>query len=355
MNGTILNAVIKAFQFLQTPPVLLDQQGCVLNFESPDCYKLPTSISFDEPFPQFGRLYLSLCEAPNLTLSLPDQVGARDALKLAQILIDNLYRLHQEADDKQNAYLRLLTERLNPSEQDILLKNYQIPCNQARCVMILDLINIKQGNAEGILKENLPLAKDDVLLRYDQRQAILIKTMEDQSLNDLVEFASASQETLIQETALKMSIGIGCTITKADDLRRSYTEARSALNIGRIFQAHNNVFVYQKLVFERFLSEIPQQTAQRYYQLFFNPNTNRVLNAEMLDTIRIFFEKDLNLSDTARQLFVHRNTLVYRLDKLQKTLGLDLRKFKDAAAFKLLMDLEFCIQATMTSPDKGIS
>jgi len=125
-----------------------------------------------------------------------------------------------------------------------------------------------------------------------------------------------------------------------DELRESYMEARRAIEVGRIFKAEESIYVYSRLILERFLMELPQDISAYYHSLLFNRKNQRLFNEEMLYTIDMFFKKDLNLSDTARQLYIHRNTLVYRLDKVQKQIGLDLRSFEDAVTFKILMELK---------------
>ena len=99
----------------------------------------------------------------------------------------------------------------------------------------------------------------------------------------------------------------------------------------------NFVFVYRKLLIERFLADVPKEMGQRYNAMLFNRKTARLFNDEMIHTIEKFFENSLNLSETARQLYIHRNTLVYRLDKVQRVIGLDLRAFDDAVTFKMMM------------------
>ena len=96
------------------------------------------------------------------------------------------------------------------------------------------------------------------------------------------------------------------------------------------------------MLFERFLADLEPEKAEHYYSLLFNPSTVRLFSEEMLETIDMFFRKDLNLSDTSRQLYIHRNTLVYRLDKVQRQVGLDLRKFEDAMTFKMLLEMRKC-------------
>ena len=144
----------------------------------------------------------------------------------------------------------------------------------------------------------------------------------------------------MSETAHQMVVGIGEPRHNLSALGESYREARRAMEVGRIFQSGNSIHVFRRLMLERFLTEVPRDISVYYHSLLFNRRTARLFNEEMLYTIEMFFKKDLNLSDTARQLYIHRNTLVYRLDKVQRQIGLDLRKFEDAVTFKILMELK---------------
>ena len=107
-------------------------------------------------------------------------------------------------------------------------------------------------------------------------------------------------------------------------------EAKTAIEVGRLYRDEQQVFVFRKLLIERFLRDVPEDMAKKYNSLLFNRSTARLFNEEMIQTIKKFFENSLNLSETARQLYIHRNTLVYRLDKVQRNIGLDLRDFDDA-------------------------
>ena len=121
------------------------------------------------------------------------------------------------------------------------------------------------------------------------------------------------------------------------EIGESYRESRRAVEVGRIFLPDEHIYLYRSLVLERFLMDTPRETGARYHSILFNRKNARLFNEEMLHTIEMFFAKDLNLSDTARQLYIHRNTLVYRLDKVQRQTGLDLRKFDDAVTFKMML------------------
>ena len=127
-------------------------------------------------------------------------------------------------------------------------------------------------------------------------------------------------------------------------LGESYAEAKRAMEVGSIFHPGESIYMFRRLMLERFLMNVPREESMLYHSLLFNRKTAKLFNEEMLQTIEMFFRKDLNLSDTARQLFIHRNTLVYRLDKVQRQTGLDLRHFDDAVTFKILYELKKCGQ-----------
>ena len=166
-----------------------------------------------------------------------------------------------------------------------------------------------------------------------------------------LEFARAVQESILTEAGYSVIIGIGAKAKDLSALHAGFLQASRAISIGRIFCENQTVFDYASMLLPRFLSELSPDIAERYHHLLFNPSTSRLFNEEMLRTIEVFFQKDLNLSDTARQLYIHRNTLVYRLDKVQRETGLDLRKFEDALTFRMLLDMRKCKYYTDCTPD----
>ena len=138
----------------------------------------------------------------------------------------------------------------------------------------------------------------------------------------------------MEEAALNMAAGVGESKNNLALLGESYAEAKRAIEVGQLFNPEEHIFLFSRLMLERFLMSVPREDSLRYHSLLFNRKTAKLFNEEMLQTIEMFFRKDLNLSDTARQLFIHRNTLVYRLDKVQRQTGLDLRHFDDAVTLR---------------------
>ena len=166
----------------------------------------------------------------------------------------------------------------------------------------------------------------------------------EEDLQNGIPFAQAVQETLMEEAVQTAIVGIGEEKHTLAQLGESYAEAKRAMEVGSIFHSGESIHMFRRLMLERFLMNVPREESMLYHSLLFNRKTAKLFNEEMLQTIEMFFRKDLNLSDTARQLFIHRNTLVYRLDKVQRQTGLDLRHFDDAVTFKILYELKKCGQ-----------
>ena len=285
------------------------------------------------------------CVVPRLhtTLTCDAKVpGADELLKLACELVATLGSANDaHSETSYDVYRRALRGELTGSELEALSHEHQLPADMKRCVLVFHIVQTDNERAYDLLKDITPLEDKDVLVDMDRHSVVLIKDMsEDDDLEELSQFAQALQETLMGETAHQMTIGIGRSRHTMDELRESYMEARKAIEVGRLFKAEESIFVYSRLILERFLMELPQDISAYYHSLLFNRKNQRLFNEEMLYTIDMFFKKDLNLSDTARQLYIHRNTLVYRLDKVQKQIGLDLRSFEDAVTFKILMELK---------------
>jgi Sugar diacid utilization regulator len=151
------------------------------------------------------------------------------------------------------------------------------------------------------------------------------------------EYAKAIKDTFLTETGNKCIIGISEPRESIAALHEAYDEARHAINVGRVYHPEREIFLYSGLLLERFLDEVSGDIGASYNAKIFNRKTARLFNEEMLTTIVTFFDNSLNLSETARKLYIHRNTLVYRLEKVQKEIGIDLRNFDDAVTFKLLL------------------
>ena len=172
----------------------------------------------------------------------------------------------------------------------------------------------------------------------DEQSIILIKDTEElQDDEKLDTLASMIVDNMHTEAMVRARVGYGNRVTNLQDIARSYQEAKMALEVGRIFYAERETVAYRYLGIGRLIYQLPMSLCEMFIHEVFGDEIPDVFQEETTTTIQKFFENNLNISETARQLYVHRNTLVYRLERLQKIIGLDIRRFDDAMTFKIAM------------------
>ena len=272
-----------------------------------------------------------VCPVGDRFLVCPKETpGGEDLLRLAAALLD-------PGETREHAWLRLLKSADAEGEAENWADLLQAGDDMPRTVV---LIAWPREEARDDLADILPLAETDVLLR-DGSCTVLIKDMSDlPKAEDVREYALALSETISDETGVTPRIGVGCRADTLAGLPASYREAEAALRLHERFHpGETSVALYRQMVVERILAEVPEHEITGLSAAVFNRKNLKLLDEEMLETIDTFLDRDLSLSDTARQLYIHRNTLVYRLDKIQKATGLDLRSFRDAVTFYLLLKL----------------
>ena len=345
MDNRLLFQLEQVLLRLKTPISLLDTEGNCLIPNEDIRFHLPVLTQPGVPVAMEGRLYQVCTAAPDWVLmtTISDADGARDAFMLCDAMIGAVIAADEAGNDLNNVYQRILQNELSLAELDAMVDEHHIPAGQSRCVLLMHMVQVQQRSAYDILNEILAMNPGDVLVSMDKHTAALVKDttgLEDE--DELRQYACAVQETLMGETALTVTVGIGEVAKGVGELHASYRQARRAIEIGRVYAPERSIHVYRSMILERFLSDLSPEMAEHYHALLFNRSTARLFGEEMLYTIEMFFKKDLNLSDTARQLYIHRNTLVYRLDKVQKQVGLDLRKFDDAVTFKMLLEMRKC-------------
>ncbi len=333
MDNRLLFQLQQIFSKLRTPISLLDAEGNSLIPNEDIRFTLPPIPQPGVPVAQDGRLYQICQSAPNWVImtTISDADAARDEFVLCDAMIGAVITASEAGNDLNNAYQRILQNELSLAELDAVVDEHCIPANTPRCVLLMHMVQVQQRSACEILEEFLPRANTDVLVSMDKHTAVFLKdvsSVEDE--DELRQFACAVQETLMSEIALPVTVGIGEVAKTVSDLHSSYRQARRAIEIGRAYAPERTIHVYRSMMLERFLSDLSPEMAEHYHGLLFNRSTARLFGEEMLYTIEMFFKKDLNLSDTARQLYIHRNTLVYRLEKVQRQGGLALRKFQGA-------------------------
>lgn len=184
-----------------------------------------------------------------------------------------------------------------------------------------------------------PLESADVLIPADFRTALLIRDPAGQTPDEIREFTEALVGTMETEGIVDICAGISGVYAGAEGIRTGYSEAMRAIELGRRFHPRDHVLVYADQTLEQIVDAIPEEKKESLRKLFFGNGLSNSLPDEMIETVRVFFRNDLNLTAASKQLFIHRNTLNYRLDKIKKDFGLDLRSFRDAVIFRIMSEI----------------
>lgn len=259
-----------------------------------------------------------------------------DDQKLCALLAINISSLQTHCADRYDkvSYLKSVLQG-NVLPGDIYMRSgeLQIDPNIARLVFIVQI----PGNETGViqlLQHMFP--EQDFVINIDNKNIVLIKELSSDYTQEMaVKTAKDIVETINAELMLRVYVGIGTPVDSINDIARSYSEARLAIEIGRVFESEKYILNYDELGIGRLIYQLPSKLCELFLDEIFKKDGLEVLDDETLLTIDKFFENNLNVSETSRQLFVHRNTLVYRLDKIERLTGLDLRKFDDAVVFKV--------------------
>ncbi len=257
--------------------------------------------------------------------------------KVALLLSVSLSSLQQHCADKydKSSYLKnLLLGNVLPGDVFVRSGELQIDPELPRLVYIVQMQRAHEYTVPHVLENMFP--EQDFVIPIDSKDVVLIKTLPPQSGRDaILKIAQSIVETVSAELMIPIYVGIGTQADSLNDIARSYSEAKLALEIGRVFDDDQYILSYDTLGIGRLIYQMPSKLCELFLDEIFKKESIDALDEETIQTIYKFFENNLNVSETSRQLFVHRNTLVYRLDKIERLTGLDLRKFDDAVVFKV--------------------
>ncbi len=257
--------------------------------------------------------------------------------KMAAFQVQNLLVAYKERFDKDNFIKNLLLDNLLLVDIYSRSKKLHIQTDMKRVVMIVETGSGKDNNALEAIRANIGNNKDFVTA-VDENNVIVVKELaEYESSREIDKTANVIMEILVKENIDNVHISYGTTVNEIKEVSRSYKEAKMALDVGKIFFDERDIIAYSELGIGRLIYQLPIPLCRMFIKEIFGGKSPDDFDEETLTTINKFFENSLNVSETSRQLFIHRNTLVYRLDKLQKSTGLDLRIFEDAITFKIAL------------------
>ncbi len=258
--------------------------------------------------------------------------------KLAAFQIQNLLVAYKERFDKDNFIKNLLLDNLLLVDIYNRAKKLHIETSVKRVVYIIETKNEKDTNALETVRTLFASKTKDFITAVDEKNIILVREVKaNETYEDLEKTANVILDMLNTEAMTKVHVAFGTVVGEIKEVSRSYKEAKMALDVGKIFYSDKNVIAYNKLGIGRLIYQLPIPLCRMFIKEIFEGKSPDEFDDETLATINKFFENSLNVSETSRQLYIHRNTLVYRLDKLQKGTGLDLRVFEDAITFKIAL------------------
>lgn len=258
--------------------------------------------------------------------------------KMVAFQIQNLLVAYKERFDKDNFIKNLLLDNLLLVDIYSRSKKLHIQTDVSRVVMIVETGSGKDNNALELARAHFGSNSKDFVTAVDENNVIAVKDLsESDSYKEIDKAARALAANLQKEGLTDVRIAYGTVIHEIKEVSRSYKEAKMALDVGKIFFADRDIVAYSELGIGRLIYQLPIPLCKMFIREIFGGKSPDDFDEETLTTIYKFFENSLNVSETSRQLFIHRNTLVYRLDKLQKSTGLDLRVFEDAITFKIAL------------------
>ncbi|MCI8992141.1 MAG: PucR family transcriptional regulator [Eubacterium sp.] len=258
--------------------------------------------------------------------------------KIAGFQIQNLLIAYKERFDKDNFIKNLLLDNLLLVDIYNRAKKLHIDTDCRRVVYIVETNREKDGNELEKIRSIFSGKAKDFVTAVDEKNIIVVKEVaENETIEDLYKIADGIVNLFKGNEGRELHISFGTVVSEIKEVSRSYKEAKMALDVGKIFFEDKDVVAYAALGIGRLIYQLPIPLCKMFIKEIFDGKSPDDFDDETLATINKFFENSLNVSETSRQLYIHRNTLVYRLDKLQKSTGLDLRVFEDAITFKIAL------------------
>ena len=258
--------------------------------------------------------------------------------KMAAFQLQGLMIAYKERFDKDNFIKNLLLDNLLLVDIYNRAKKLHIDTEVRRVIFIIEVLADKDANTLEKVKSVLGGKSKDFITAVDEKNIIVVKEVgENENYHDMEKVANNMLDLLKKEVDAEFHVAYGTIINDIKEVSRSYKEAKLALDVGKIFFNEKDVVAYNTLGIGRLIYQLPVPLCKMFIREIFEGKSPDDFDEETLTTINKFFENSLNVSETSRQLYIHRNTLVYRLDKIQKSTGLDLRVFEDAITFKIAL------------------
>jgi len=264
--------------------------------------------------------------------------AARISCQMAYIALNDAKNFYEEKHDRGTFVKNIIMDNILPGDIYIRAKELRFATEAPRAVFLVRQLGHADVTTVDLLSGMFPDKTQDFVLSINETDIAIVKQITASTTNeDLEKIARSVEDALKNELYIRTVIGIGTVAEHLRSLADSYKEAQTAIEVGKVFDTDKTVMHYENLGIGRLIYQLPTTLCDIFLSEVFKKNSIDSLDQETLFTINKFFENNLNVSETSRKLFVHRNTLVYRLEKIKKLTGLDLRQFDHAIVFKVAL------------------
>ena len=267
-----------------------------------------------------------------------DDVAAHNYIGVLSVSLLNIKQYYDEKYDRSNFIKNIILDNILPGDIYLKARELHFSSEASRVVLLIRLLDKNDVSVFDVVQNLFPDKTKDFVINISETDIAIVKEIKpDIETKHLEKLARSIVDTLSGEFYTHAVVGIGTTVDSLKDLARSFKEAQMALEVGKVFDTEKNIVSYDNLGIARLIYQLPTTLCETFLKEVFKRGSIESLDQETLFTIQRFFENNLNVSETSRKLFVHRNTLVYRLEKIKKITGLDLREFDHAIVFKIAL------------------
>ena len=346
LNKFFQNSIYKYVALIDHPFGIIDESGIVI--ASSTASNIGTRIISDmeifyddSVYVHNGMMFKPVFSHTKLDFVVFIEAEDEISKKCIQILATAFAGIKQNYEEKfdSSSFMKnILLDSILPGDIYARSKELKLDYDKSRIVFLISLPSPDDSCVSVILKGMFPEKGKEFVVSLDEKNfAVIIEIAQDASSKEKTRIVNEIISTIRSEAMINVCVGIGSIAKNLRDVSSSYREARLALEIGKVFDSEKEIINYESLGIGRLIYQLPVKLCQMFLDEVFKHGSMDKLDQETLMTIQKFFDNSLNISETSRKLFIHRNTLVYRLDKIQKLTGLDLREFDDAIIFKVAM------------------
>ena len=328
---------------------VVDTEGCVISCTDiallgerwPDA-ALKVSGCLDAPVTFGQKTFRAIVSGANLfeyaVFCTGDDEQAKAYCNLAYIALNDAKIFYEEKHDRGTFVKNIIMDNILPGDIYIRAKELHFATDAPRAVFLIRQMGHGDVATVDVLSGMFADKMQDFVISINETDIAVVKQLSGEpEAGELEKIAQSMENTLKNELFVRCVIGIGTVVTHLRELADAYKEAQTAIDVGKVFDTEKSIINYENLGIGRLIYQLPTTLCEIYLGEVFKKNSIDSLDQETLFTINKFFENNLNVSETSRKLFVHRNTLVYRLEKIKKLTGLDLRQFDHAIVFKVAL------------------